>query len=642
MPQKRKINESDEMNPIKEGTPDEAAGFALFPKPIIEYLNEWMIQHADDPYPTPREKSQIIADTGLTKKQIGDWMARTRRKLKTKPLTTNSANEKEPNDLMIVDSDQSNPANIENLLLDFRKQASTPGHDIPVGVAGPAVVISENPSTDPENLKQPTSIKELENFMKTWLTSPEGNLFPNLAQKETIIAATGIDKKRLEGWFFRARKKIKKQESIKSNENTTTHVMVEPSALEDKERVNEQNAPAGSLTRQNMCEASTDGQAISVNAASQSFSSSPESLNSHMNASKKDAATSNGDVSEVPSLQCKGLTSEAKDYLSRWLSEHSANPYPTREEKNVMKEFLGISNERKLEGWFCRARKHQKRNDTSEDQDSKGLESKKKNNHCSTESIRTPGLDASGSVDSTSQESDFGPLALSSNFASLLSAAKSELSEDPWSSYTQCSGENSISHQAGDSQHHIKLPQHCTTSEGEYHRIGGKEQAITLSFPTSNLVDTQDRSSHDVYHVPYQQPQHDEQPEYPPYQLRASPVEYPQYSYSSGHSSYPENYPAEYSSYHRGESFADKMSYNSSSQGQMRASPADYMHESALVQAHATAGISTVCPQYQRIGDRQQVQHFSYPHHQHDNGPRFSDVEENGFNQSHASYEQQL
>ena len=39
------------------------------------------------------------------------------------------------------------------------------------------------------------------------------NLMPSLKQKETIIEETGVDKKRLESWFYRARKKMKRSQA---------------------------------------------------------------------------------------------------------------------------------------------------------------------------------------------------------------------------------------------------------------------------------------------------------------------------------------------------------------------------------------------------------------------------------------------
>ncbi|KAL9185841.1 hypothetical protein ACHAXT_003618 [Thalassiosira profunda] len=58
-----------------------------------------------------------------------------------------------------------------------------------------------------------------------------------------------------------------------------------------------------------------------------------------------------------PSHQSIGLSHEAKRYLSGWLSERTHNPYPTKKEKGALMMELGITDENKLEGWFCRARK---------------------------------------------------------------------------------------------------------------------------------------------------------------------------------------------------------------------------------------------------------------------------------------------
>jgi hypothetical protein len=43
------------------------------------------------------------------------------------------------------------------------------------------------------------------------------NLMPSLKQKETIIQETGVDKKRLESWFYRARKKMKRSHTDVAN-----------------------------------------------------------------------------------------------------------------------------------------------------------------------------------------------------------------------------------------------------------------------------------------------------------------------------------------------------------------------------------------------------------------------------------------
>lgn len=57
---------------------------------------------------------------------------------------------------------------------------------------------------------KPTSA-ELNTFMQSWISRPENknNLMPSLRQKQQIMEEIGVDKKRLEGWFYRTRKKMK-------------------------------------------------------------------------------------------------------------------------------------------------------------------------------------------------------------------------------------------------------------------------------------------------------------------------------------------------------------------------------------------------------------------------------------------------
>ena len=65
-------------------------------------------------------------------------------------------------------------------------------------------------------------------------------------------------------------------------------------------------------------------------------------------------------------LHSTDLTPVAKTCLSRWLSDHSENPYPTRGEKDTMMSLLGID-KGKLEGWFRRARKKLKKSHNATD-----------------------------------------------------------------------------------------------------------------------------------------------------------------------------------------------------------------------------------------------------------------------------------
>ena len=58
------------------------------------------------------------------------------------------------------------------------------------------------------------SSEELNTYMDKWVAANSPiNLMPSLKQKETIIEETGVDKKRLESWFYRARKKMKRSQT---------------------------------------------------------------------------------------------------------------------------------------------------------------------------------------------------------------------------------------------------------------------------------------------------------------------------------------------------------------------------------------------------------------------------------------------
>ena len=99
---------SDEQEVDNRSIADDPKKFAIFPKATIEYLNSWISQHVDDPFPDASEKAtiMIMADTGLTKQQVGDWMARKRMKLRKKDNSTNKS------DLRTL-----NTTKVENLLL---------------------------------------------------------------------------------------------------------------------------------------------------------------------------------------------------------------------------------------------------------------------------------------------------------------------------------------------------------------------------------------------------------------------------------------------------------------------------------------------------------------------------------------------
>ena len=76
--------------------------------------------------------------------------------------------------------------------------------------------ITNTPSTGEKSSQSDVkpSSEELNTYMDKWVaTHAPINLMPSLKQKETIIEETGVDKKRLESWFYRARKKMKRSQA---------------------------------------------------------------------------------------------------------------------------------------------------------------------------------------------------------------------------------------------------------------------------------------------------------------------------------------------------------------------------------------------------------------------------------------------
>lgn len=130
---------------------------ALLPE-TIRYLRAWMMsdEHVDHPYPNDQEKAKIIADTGITSKQLTCWMSNNRKRY-WKP-----------------------------------KMEEMGRHKVVAAAMG--------------NTLSPQVIE----YLKTWMMSVEHiqNPYPTEEDKAEIMAATGIDKKQLTCWFSNNRKRF--------------------------------------------------------------------------------------------------------------------------------------------------------------------------------------------------------------------------------------------------------------------------------------------------------------------------------------------------------------------------------------------------------------------------------------------------
>ena len=97
------------------------------------------------------------------------------------------------------------------------KAGNTSSHQTPMPTpavaAKPKVNVPVKAEKSSQSDAKPSSLA-LNTYMEKWVeTHKPINLMPSLQQKETIIKETGVDKKRLESWFYRARKKMKRSQA---------------------------------------------------------------------------------------------------------------------------------------------------------------------------------------------------------------------------------------------------------------------------------------------------------------------------------------------------------------------------------------------------------------------------------------------
>jgi len=57
-------------------------GSVGLPQDVSDYLKAWMMspEHVSHPYPTEKEKEEIMADTGIGLKQLTNWFVNNRRR----------------------------------------------------------------------------------------------------------------------------------------------------------------------------------------------------------------------------------------------------------------------------------------------------------------------------------------------------------------------------------------------------------------------------------------------------------------------------------------------------------------------------------------------------------------------------------
>ena len=63
-------------------TPSNQRKSTVLPRSTVDYLKNWMMspEHIAHPYPTEKEKAEIMADTGIELKQLTNWFVNNRKR----------------------------------------------------------------------------------------------------------------------------------------------------------------------------------------------------------------------------------------------------------------------------------------------------------------------------------------------------------------------------------------------------------------------------------------------------------------------------------------------------------------------------------------------------------------------------------
>eukprot|EP00970_Alexandrium_tamarense_P019398 scaffold13993_cov428-Alexandrium_tamarense.AAC.5 len=262
-----------------------------FSKPTIDYLKQWFYEHRNNPFPTPDEKDEIIAATGLSERQVKDWMAGARRRQKKNPVDV-----------------------VANPALEKKQKREDIIEKVSTSTSTTKAAATTDANTKQTRAKRIGLPVETKDYLWKWLRAHRANPYPNASEWEKIMSDNKIDasdkRRSLENWIVRARKKLR----------------------EEKERVgaNEKNRGA---TASSTTAAAEDEPADNVDAATNTEESAKKQV---------------------------GFSKETKEYLWKWLKEHSSNPFPHKDERAKIMMECGLSPDndlRRLESWFTRARK---------------------------------------------------------------------------------------------------------------------------------------------------------------------------------------------------------------------------------------------------------------------------------------------
>ena len=304
-----------------------------------DYLNNWLNLHTANMSPSSDEKAKIMADTGLSESQLDEWM-RTRKKTKKKKVKNDGLTDEQ----------------------------------------------REEKEREKELKKKMND--EINSVLGSWLLRPE-NMLSNPIQaatpsgevKDSLAKQLGVDRTRIDSWFYRRRKKLKKALGQNGASEPSRHSMsaaggtpqVQPQPqpqLQPQHQPQPQTqiklvgAPAKppaplqnpnlNLPSQHQRQQNQTPLAISTQVSMSVNQRLPSSVLSHSVVGDGNSAQSSSNGAPFPKQI--GLSQHAKEYLTQWLLK-TANPYPSKDLKDKIMAHFGIENTRTLDGFLTRTRK---------------------------------------------------------------------------------------------------------------------------------------------------------------------------------------------------------------------------------------------------------------------------------------------
>ena len=398
--------------------PEKRSKYCPFPKSTTDYLHDWLINHTDYPFPNADEKEAMAAKTGLNRKQLNDWFTKARKKMEQKmPGTLNLKYDESLQPAQNISGNSSSgglsvPAKMYSgglsvpakmyLLKWYQEHES---HPFPTKIEKQTMLTDlgleqddlkkiegwlsrhrsrnkreemkqveetkqvtvlnfKKKTSDASSLDAPTTT-QVDTYLYQWLGRPEnaGNFSPRHKVRKVMEEESGIDERRIESWFYRLRKRMKKQAEA---EGVTLEVL--QNALmnvvrKDGFKEEETKKP----TQDQLTKPAVTGPEVSTTSKLQ-VTTSPEVLTAVMaprivspNESVQDSSASTISDDTIESDYTPS-TKQVDAYLYSWLAspENVGNFSPGIIIRRKIEEDSGIK-EGRIEKWFYRLRRKMKK-----------------------------------------------------------------------------------------------------------------------------------------------------------------------------------------------------------------------------------------------------------------------------------------